>query len=219
MIRTSNGSQAVLSRIKAVNKVKVKLGYVVGLMVAMVVGGATSAAVLASIPDSSGVIHGCYSNNFGLLRVIDNSTDNCKSGEVGLNWNQTGPQGPAGPAGPQGPAGPAGSSVGYLVTDVSGTSGQLAYNVIDSSNVSASSLNPTQNVYCVTVNTPQLHGAVISPETSDLDDSMTSGSSWSYTVLGRSNFDVTVCPVGTNFEFRFLAGNGEDMGNLDFLFY
>jgi hypothetical protein len=96
--------------------VKIKLGYVVGLVVAMVAGGATTAAVLAAIPDGSGVIHGCYSSNFGLLRVIDSATDTCRSGETGLNWNQTGPQGPAGPAGPTGPQGPAGSggAVAYV---------------------------------------------------------------------------------------------------------
>jgi hypothetical protein len=73
----------------------------------------------AAIPDSSGVIHGCYSTKNGSLRVID-SAAKCANGEVALNWNQqgpkgdtgaTGPQGPkgdTGPAGPQGPQGPQG---------------------------------------------------------------------------------------------------------------
>jgi hypothetical protein len=58
----------------------------------------------ASIPDSSGVIHGCYTNN-QVLRVIDSATQTCAMNETALNWNQTGPQGPAGPTGATGPAG------------------------------------------------------------------------------------------------------------------
>ena len=51
----------------------------------------------ATIPDSAGVIHGCYRNN-GQLRVIDPSNGGaCKNNETGLDWSQTGPQGPPGP--------------------------------------------------------------------------------------------------------------------------
>jgi hypothetical protein len=106
---------------------------------------ATAAGVLlvvagvahATIPDSSGAIHGCYARSGGSLRVIDASVTNCKAGETSLDWNvqgQRGPQGPqgadgpAGPSGPQGPQGPTGSqgstgpqgpsglSHGYLVS-------------------------------------------------------------------------------------------------------
>jgi hypothetical protein len=65
---------------------------------------ATGGVALASIPDSSGVIHGCYGGN-GVLRVIDLPRQVCHKGETSLKWSQTGPQGPAGAAGPQGPAG------------------------------------------------------------------------------------------------------------------
>src|SRR5258708_23745370 len=61
----------------------------------------------ASIPDSNGVIHGCYKTSSpgqGALVVIDSATQTCPSGTTPLNWNQTGPQGPAGPAGPSGAA-------------------------------------------------------------------------------------------------------------------
>ena len=61
----------------------------------------------ATIPDSGGVIHGCY-NNAGHLRVIQ-SGQSCRKHEETLNWNQKGKPGPAGPAGNQGPAGPAGA--------------------------------------------------------------------------------------------------------------
>ena len=106
---------------------------------------ATAAGVLllvagvayATIPDSSGAIHGCYARSGGSLRVIDASVTNCKAGETSLDWNvqgqqgpqgpqgadgpagpsgQQGPQGPTGPQGPAGPPGPSGLSHGYLAS-------------------------------------------------------------------------------------------------------
>jgi len=63
----------------------------------------------ASIPDSNGVIHGCYKKSGGTLRVIDDATSQCDArAEIPIMWNQTGPQGPAGPQGIQGLQGPAG---------------------------------------------------------------------------------------------------------------
>jgi hypothetical protein len=88
----------------------------------------------ATIPDSGGVIHGCYAKSGGSLRVIDDSVTNCKSTETALNWNIQGQQGPVGPAGPQGlqgfagpqgpqgpvgptgPAGPSGFSHAYFAS-------------------------------------------------------------------------------------------------------
>jgi hypothetical protein len=59
----------------------------------------------ASIPDGSGVTHGCYNKKTGALKVIDTAVrPNCPSGTTALDWNQTGPQGPQGVAGPQGPS-------------------------------------------------------------------------------------------------------------------
>jgi collagen triple helix repeat protein len=80
-----------------------------GRRIAIVAGFALVVAgvAYAAIPDSSGVIHGCYSTKTGALRVID-SAAKCGSGEIALNWNQQGPKGATGAAGPQGPAGPAG---------------------------------------------------------------------------------------------------------------
>ena len=59
-------------------------------LVALVVaaGGVTYAA----IPDSSGVIHGCYSKAQGAVRVIDtesNPPGKCKSNETALSWQGT----------------------------------------------------------------------------------------------------------------------------------
>src|SRR5271169_1902669 len=96
-----------------------------GLAVALVAVGGTAFAAVSSIPDSSGVIHGCYDSG-GNMKVIDTSvTSTCPKGYTSLNWNQTGPQGPTGPqgatgltgatgpqgaAGPQGPQGPQGAT-------------------------------------------------------------------------------------------------------------
>jgi hypothetical protein len=64
----------------------------------------------ATIPDSKGVIHGCYDSG-GNLKVIDTSTvQSCPAkGYKSLDWNRTGPQGPAGSKGDTGPTGPAGA--------------------------------------------------------------------------------------------------------------
>jgi Collagen triple helix repeat (20 copies) len=74
-----------------------------GAIVGSVVAGGVA---FAAIPDSSGVINGCYQKNVGNLRVIDPSAgDSCRPSEIGISWSQTGPQGPQGPPGPQGPQG------------------------------------------------------------------------------------------------------------------
>ena len=83
----------------------------------IVLGLALGGVAYATIPDPGGVIHGCYEKNQGQLRVIDSGQNQtCRSSEVALKWNQTGPQGPkgdagaTGPTGPQGPAGPQGAT-------------------------------------------------------------------------------------------------------------
>jgi hypothetical protein len=74
------------------------------LLVGVVLGAilASAGIAVASIPDSSGVIHGCYKNtgNVKELIVIDDAAQNCPSGYVALNWNQEGPSGPTGPTAP-----------------------------------------------------------------------------------------------------------------------
>lgn len=82
-------------------------------------------AAYATIPDSNGVIHGCYAKSGGTLRVIDAGVTSCKTGETSLDWNRTGPPGAAGPAGPQGAAGPAGPQGGAGPAGPPGPSGLL----------------------------------------------------------------------------------------------
>jgi hypothetical protein len=97
------------------------LGLRRGKKVGAFLGVAGFAALLAgtvayaTIPESNGVIHGCYLNNAGglppiigasqgTLRVVDPSKGQaCDSGETALSWNQVGQRGPAGPQGPAGP--------------------------------------------------------------------------------------------------------------------
>jgi hypothetical protein len=78
------------------------------LIVVAAVAGALvllGGVAFATIPDSSGVIHGCYSRSGGSLRVIDNTVTNCGKDETALNWNVQGPQGPPGSQGPKGDQG------------------------------------------------------------------------------------------------------------------
>ena len=70
------------------------------LLAGAAVGVVGGGAALAAIPDSSGVINGCYQKNVGNLRVIDSSAgDSCRPSEIAISWSQTGPQGPGQGAG------------------------------------------------------------------------------------------------------------------------
>jgi hypothetical protein len=104
------------------------------LVLALSVGGALfgiATAVQASIPDASGVIHGCYNNSLahgnptGALRVIDTAKANgsCASWEVPVNWDQTGPTGSRGSTGARGPTGARGATGAKGITGARGTTG------------------------------------------------------------------------------------------------
>ena len=65
----------------------------------------------ATIPDSSGTIHGCYKQSNGNLSVIDTGTGGtCKTSETAVTWSQKGVQGIPGPQGVQGQQGPQGTA-------------------------------------------------------------------------------------------------------------
>lgn len=78
------------------------------LSVALLAVAATVGTAAASIPDAGGMIHGCYIERTGQLRVIDTASPTCRSGEAALSWSQRGPQGLPGPPGQRGPEGPEG---------------------------------------------------------------------------------------------------------------
>ena len=82
------------------------------IVILMVAVTALGVAVAATIPDSAGVIHGCYGRGTGNVRIVE-SASKCRNFETPITWQQTGEageQGPTGPQGPQGLEGPAGSA-------------------------------------------------------------------------------------------------------------
>jgi hypothetical protein len=88
-----------------------KLGLV--LAASVIAASVTVSGVsFASIPDGSGVIHGCYQTKgtAHALKVIDSAvTQSCPKGYTSLDWSQTGPQGAQGPQGTQGTQGATGA--------------------------------------------------------------------------------------------------------------
>ena len=83
-------------------------------LIAASAGSALAGSALLNPVDNAGVIHACADTTNGQVRAVA-AGDTCRTNEVALNWNQTGPAGPAGPTGatgaqgPVGPQGPAGS--------------------------------------------------------------------------------------------------------------
>src|SRR5580692_12277305 len=82
---------------RAVPKTRVRVAVVAAGAVILVVSAVGVAA--ASIPDSSGLVHGCYkataaTNGTHGLTIIDAAkTSACPSGYKSLNWNVNGPNG------------------------------------------------------------------------------------------------------------------------------
>jgi hypothetical protein len=79
----------------------------VALVALFVALGGTAYAASGGIPDSHGVIHGCFRAKTGALRVVGGGVK-CARGERALSWNQQGPAGAAGRAGANGTDGTAG---------------------------------------------------------------------------------------------------------------
>ncbi len=84
---------------------------------------AAAGVAIAGIPGADGVIHGCYQQQKGALRIVDSAVDSCSPSETAIKWSQTGPQGPQGVSGPAGPQGPVGSAGPAGPTGPAGTPG------------------------------------------------------------------------------------------------
>jgi hypothetical protein len=97
------------------------------LLLAVGAAGGGAALAVASVPDTSGVIHACVKLTPGStlpdpsgpnLRIIDSPSQSCSAGvpggppaEATINWNVTGPQGLPGTNGTNGAPGAPGKSV------------------------------------------------------------------------------------------------------------
>ena len=60
--------------------------FLAAIALAAVIGGITTAGVMAAIPDANGTIHACYTT--GLLarvKIIDSASQTCGSGETAIN--------------------------------------------------------------------------------------------------------------------------------------
>ena len=95
------------------------------MLLAVGLAGGAAAVAVATVPDSSGVVHACYSvdgsgnpvTTGANLTVIDPSAGQTCSSPAGaaanrraLDWNVTGPAGQPGSPGQQGPQGPPGNT-------------------------------------------------------------------------------------------------------------
>lgn len=117
----------------------------IGIAVAAALATATITAAgmaAASIPDSAGVVHGCYKVAKGStypLKVVDTAKHpSCPTGYTALNWNQTGPQGAPGAAGPQGAPGPQGGAGPQGAAGAQGPSGVVRVDSFAANNFPAS---------------------------------------------------------------------------------
>lgn len=70
------------------------------LAIVLLAGGVAFA--VGTIPGSDGVIHGCYNNRTGALRVIDPASTSCADKESPIFWNQEGAPGDDGTDGTNG---------------------------------------------------------------------------------------------------------------------
>lgn len=109
---------------------------------------AATAAVLSSGPvDSTGVIHGCWTNAAAFsgshVFVMQNAGTSCPKGTTAISWNMQGPEGPEGPAGPTGATGPAGASGPAGATGPAGPAGAAGSSGIDGGTVNYSYVNGT----------------------------------------------------------------------------
>jgi hypothetical protein len=104
------------------NIAKISAGVVLG-------AGLTATAVSASIPDSSGQIHGCYQTaSPHSLRVIDTTVKpHCPAGTISVTWSKTGPRGAPGVTGNTGAPGAKGDAGAQGPSDAWSSSGTASH--------------------------------------------------------------------------------------------
>jgi hypothetical protein len=97
----------------------------IALLLAIGAAAGGAAFAVASIPDDSGVIHGCVllsdpppggqPNSGANLHITDSSSPSCGASALPISWNVRGPTGPAGRRGPIGLPGAAGHGLTVIV--------------------------------------------------------------------------------------------------------
>jgi hypothetical protein len=74
-----------------IKTIKEKFTFLIAIVFATVVGGVSTAVVMAAIPGSGGVINGCYGKLAGNLRVIDSEAGKtCTGLENPISWGTSG---------------------------------------------------------------------------------------------------------------------------------
>ena len=73
-----------------IKKLSGKLAFLLAVVMATMVGGITTAVVMAAIPDSSGQITACRRNGTGAARIIDTASQSCNFLESSVSWSQGG---------------------------------------------------------------------------------------------------------------------------------
>jgi hypothetical protein len=177
----------------------------IGLLVMGALCLVTGGAAYAAISGSGGAINGCYQKNNGQLRIIDPSTDSCRSSEVAISWNQMGPAGPTGATGAAGATGATGATGAAGATGATGPAGSggfLAYAYVDhgtldrsrSRNVISMNIKPTVNgdVYCFDLTSIPVNVVVNRAAGSGNSGSPTP------TVAGTSAMALLPCDTGTS---------------------
>jgi hypothetical protein len=154
----------------------------------------------ANIPDSSGVIHGCYAKN-GALSVVNAPKKSCPVGSRPLNWSQTGPQGPVGP-----PATCTG--IPHVGIDLSNC--DLAGAYLPSANFSGANLSGA-DLTDANLNSTNLTGANMAG--ADLTDVTLSGANTSGDNMTGANLDGD-SDVGANFSGANLTGANMNLNSL-----
>jgi hypothetical protein len=173
------------------------LAYISIVAVVGILAGFGGRVAWGAIPDGN-LVHGCYKNDTGVLRVIDTSAGvscNPKS-ETALNWAQTGPQGMQGIQGIQGPQG---------VTGKAGTNGVASYQIETATGTTAYDSFWQTNVATVNASCPA--GTVATGVGFDLPSDKVSpfgigGDLGELVVMGDAGLTATVYTVCVDQQFE-----------------
>jgi hypothetical protein len=163
---------------------------VIGAAIALVVGGGAAYAALSGGPvDSSGVIHGCFTNEAvhgSHVLVLQDAGTSCPRGTTAVSWNEAGSTGTTG----VGASGPAGS------VSLSALQGSPCTVGSHSSTLQVS-VNPTTGVVSMTCPVPSYTISV----------AVSGGTMTSIAIFDDTNDTGTTCANASSCSFSVLAGH------------